>query len=176
MVYLANTKNKYKKTDTKKWVIIFLVIIGIVFAILYFYKWHLVKEQEKYINSYLISSNTISLEMNDLEEIDNVLAETGSYYFVYIGYTQDESVYKLEKELKPTIDEYDLHNNFYYLNVTDIMKKKNYLKDIAVKLNIPENTIKRVPIILYFKDGKLVEEGIYTAKDFKEVVENMDNM
>ncbi len=169
---MANTKYKVKNQNTKKWFMRFLVVVGIILAILYIYEWHLVKEQGKYINSYLISSNTINYEMTDINEIDNVLSETSSEYFVYIGYTKDKNVYSLEKKLKPIIDDYDLHNSFYFINVTDIKENnKNYIKDIAKKLGIEEEEIKKVPIILYFKDGNLVDKGVYSAKEFKELLQ-----
>ena len=170
---------KYKnKNQTKRWAITICVVLAIIFGILYIYKWYQVKEQEKYLNSYLITSNTISQEMTDINEISSVLSETGNYYFVYIGYNKDENIYQFEKDLKPIIDKYDLHNNFYYINVTDIKEKnKNYLKDIAKELNITENELKKVPIILYFNDAKLVE-SVYTIKDFKNLLtnENIDEM
>lgn len=170
---------KYKnKSQTKRWVIMLCIILAIIFSILYFYKWYQVKEQEKYLNSYLITTNTISQEMTDINEISSVLSETGSYYFVYIGYTKDEKIYEFEKDLKPIIDKYDLHNNFYYINVTDIKEQnKNYLKALAKELNIKENELKEVPTILYFNDGELIK-GVYNIRDFKNLLttENIDKM
>ena len=169
---MANTKTKIKNQNTKNWLVKTFIIVGVLLFILYIYEWYVVKEQEKYINSYLIDSKTISLEMTEINEIDSVLSETGSYYFVYIGYTKDKNVYSLEKKLKPIIDDYDLHNNFYYINVTDIKEdNKNYIKDIASKLNIDSKDIKKVPVILYFKDGELGDKAIYSAKDFKNLLE-----
>lgn len=168
---MANTKYKNKATPEKKWLVTFCVIIGIILVVLYFYRWYQVKDQEKYLNSYLVSSGTINLEMNDISEISSVLLETSSEYFVYIGYTEDEKVYNLEKKLKPIIDEYDLQSNFYFINVTDIKNKnKNYKSDIARELNISENEISSVPIILYFKGGTLIQGGIRNAEDFEQLL------
>ncbi len=168
---MAKTKYKKKATPIKKWLVTFCVIIGVLLVAWYFYKWHQVSVQEKYLNSYLVSSGTINLEMNDISEINSVLMETSNYYFVYIGYTEDEKVYNLEKKLKPLIDEYDLQSNFYYINVTDIMKKnKNYKMDIAYELNIADDEIDKVPVILYFKDGHLIQGGITTAEEFENLL------
>ena len=173
---MASTKIKYKNQNVKKYFIGLCIILAIIFLALYFYKWHTVREQEKYINSYLISTNTISLEMNDINEISSVLSETPNYYFLYISYTGDEDVYNLEEELKPLIDEYQLQNNFYFLNVTDFKDtNKNYKEDIADTLNIDRNIISDVPIILYFQDGELATtQGIFTAKEFKDLLETKD--
>ena len=159
------------KEKIKKYVYILLVIIGVVLIFLYFNKWHEVKEEEKYQNSYLVETNTISLEINNIEEINTVLSETPSYYFLYISYTGNEKIYNLEKDIKPLINEYNLQDNFYFLNVTEDMKNKDdYKEKIANKLNV--DNIKKVPVILYFKDGKLINDNIYNAKDFKKVLEN----
>ena len=108
---MASGKIKYKSQTLKKYFIGLCIILAIIFLALYFHKWDTVKEQEKYYNSYLISTNTISLEMTDIDEINAVLSETPSYYFLYISYTNDEDVYNLETELKPLIDEYHLQNS-----------------------------------------------------------------
>ncbi len=173
-------KNK-KKTNInyKDYLVKIGIILFIILALIYSYMWYRVKEQEKYLTSYLISSNTISYEMTEINEIASVLSETPSNYFVYIGYTKDQKVYNLEKELKPLITEYNLYDNFYYLNVTDIKENnKNYLQDIAKTLNISSDKLTKVPIILYFKDGSLVSDGIHTAKDFKKLLKenNIDEL
>lgn len=105
-----------------------------------------------------------------------MLSETPNYYFLYISYTNDEDIYNLEKELKPLIDEYHLQNSFYFLNVTDFKDtNQDYKDDIAEALEIDKNIISKVPIILYFKDGKLAtKNGIFTADQFKDLLETQD--
>lgn len=173
---MATSKVKYRKETAKKYFIGLCIILAIIFLALYFHKWITVKEQEKYYNSYLISTNTISLELTDIEEISSVLSETPNYYFLYISYTNDEDVYNLETELKPLIDEYHLQNNFYFLNVTDYKDtNKDYKNDIAEELGIEANIISEVPIILYFKDGELATtHGIHTASEFEDLLETQD--
>ena len=173
---MASNKIKYRNQTAKKYFIGLCIILAIIFLALYFYKWNSVLEQEKYYNSYLIETNTISLEMNDIDEISSVLSETPSYYFLYISYTNDEDVYNLEEDLKPLIDEYQLQNNFYFLNVTDFKDtNKDYKDDIAKELGIDASIISDVPIILYFKDGELATtEGIFTAEEFQDLLEMQD--
>jgi len=172
---MANTKYKNKPISTKKIAILLCVVLGAIFVVLYCFKWHQVREDEKYIQSYLISTNTISLEMNSIDDINSVLSETPSNYFIYISYTGDKDVYDFEKKLKPLIDEYSLQNSFYYLNVTDIKDtNSNYKKDIAKELNIDSNNISDIPVILYFKDDELKSKGITTIKDFEALLEEAD--
>ncbi len=173
---MASNKIKYRNQTLKKYFIGLCIILAIIFLALYFHKWHTVKEQEKYYESFLVSTNTISLEMTDIKEIQSVLSETPNYYFLYISYTNDEDIYNLEKELKPLIDEYHLQNSFYFLNVTDFKDtNQDYKDDIAEALEIDKNIISKVPIILYFKDGKLAtKNGIFTADQFKDLLETQD--
>ncbi len=173
---MAKNKMKYKNQVYKKYFALLCVVLFIILLVLYFYKWHTVLEQEKYYNSYLISTNTISLEMTDIDEISSVLLETPSYYFLYISYTEDEDVYNLEVELKPLIDEYQLQNNFYFLNVTEFKDTNdNYKEEIAEELNISSDIISSVPIILYFQDGELaITKGIFTAAEFADLLETKD--
>lgn len=159
----------------KNIVIMILFILGVILLTLYFYKWYQVKQDGKYLESYLISSNTINFEMNEIEEIKTVLSETPSYYFVYIGYTKDKAVNELEKELKPLITDYDIQNNFYYLNITNIKENdNNYKESIAKELNISKKKVEDIPVILYFKDGKLVQDGVTNAKDFEKLLTEND--
>ena len=122
--------------------------------------------------SYLISSDTIYLIVNNINEIKNVFLEAPNYYFVYISSLCNENTYNLEKELKPLIDEYQLQNNFYFWDVTNFKDSNlDYKKDIALALGIDQNIISDIPIILYFKDGKLLNE-IFTAEEFKNILES----
>jgi len=165
---------KNNESSMKDLIIILLSIVVVILLALYFYKWYQVKQDEKYMESYLINTNTINLEMTEIEEIKTVLSETPSYYFVYIGYTKDKDIYDFEKELKPLITDYDIQNNFYYLNITNIRKHDNYKESIAKELGIDKNKINDLPVILYFKDGKLVENGATNAQDFEKLLIDND--
>ncbi len=172
---MAKVKYGNDSLTLKKILITLGVIVGIIFLGLYFYKWYQVKSEEEYLKSYLVSTNTISLEMNDINEINAVLSETPSDYFVYISYTKDKDTYNLEQDLKPLIDKYNINNSFYYINVTDIKEtNKNYTLDIAEALNIKNEKIKNVPVIFYFKDGKLIQDGVYNAKEFEELLKTQE--
>ncbi|MBE6154435.1 MAG: hypothetical protein E7163_02535 [Firmicutes bacterium] len=171
---MSKAKYKNKAIYYKNYLLGFGVVLGIIFIILYINKWHQVKEQEKYLNSYLMSNNTINLEITDINAIDSVLSETPNYYFVYISYTQDKKVYNLEKNLKPIIDNYDLQNNFYFINITNIKdKNKNYKEEIAKELKIGNNYINNIPVILYFKNGELIN-SVNNSKDFENLLKEQN--
>ena len=95
------------------------------------------------------------VQEQDIDEIVQVLKESPSEYFIYISYTNDEDVYKLEKKLKKVIDSYGLKDEFYYINITDYQDDET----IFTQLNDTFNTtrIKNTPCILYFKNNELAE-------------------
>ena len=163
-------KKKYKKNiPVKNYLITIILIAIIIFLAFYIFEWYKVKTIEKYGTSYLISTKTINMEINDYEEIEPVFMETPSDYYVLINYLNDKDTYKLETSLKNIIDKYDINDLFYYINVTDLKENDdNYLVTLnkALKLN---DDIKTVPVILFYHEGRLVEK-IYSAKDFEKVL------
>ena len=141
--------------EPKKILIVVIVVLVIILGIFYINKWNKVKEQEKLMKSYLMTSGTINLEIKNLDEVSYYKTEAPSSYFVLINYTGNKDNYELEKGLKSIIDTYKLNDEFYYLNVESIMDEDNYL----TRLNTAFDTdiIKTVPIILYYKDGEIVD-------------------
>lgn len=157
-------------TNQHKWLVTLLSIIGVVLLVLYFGKWHQVKTEEKYLDSYLMTSKTINYELIDISEIDALIESPGEY-FVYISYTEDKEIYNFEKNIKPIIDNYKLNENFYFLNTTKIKtQNNNYKNDIATKLNINAEELDNIPVILYFKDKKLIGSAT-SQEDFEKLVQ-----
>lgn len=155
------------------------IIIGIVIVLavvgFYFFRLEQTRNEEKLNSSYLISSGTVSLEIKNLDEVSQILLESPTEYFVLITYTGNEDTYNLEEGIKTIIDDYKLSDSFYYLNIESIMDSDNYL----TRLNSAFNTdkITTVPIILYFKDGELVDTvtrddaNIINAGDFQKLLD-----
>ena len=83
----------------------------------------------------------------------------------------------MEKELKSLIQEYNLNENMYFLNVTSTKKEDNYIKKINEKLNMEKIKVEKVPTIIYFKDGKAVDlinrkdDNIMNEGDFAQLLE-----
>lgn len=144
-----------KQISSKTALIVVIVLLVIVGLAVYLYKWYDVKKEEKLMNSYLLTTDTISLEIKNLEEIPQIFSEAPTEYFVLINYTGNDASYNLEEGLKSIIDNYKLSDQFYYLNVTNIIEEDNYL----ARLNSAFNTdkITAVPTILYYKNNELVE-------------------
>ncbi len=169
---MAKKKSKKNNINFKK---LFYFIIGfllIIFLIWYIISWKNVKKEEKLMNSYLITSNTLSVEIKDLSETIQVLKESPSEYFVYISYTNDEKVYSFEKKLKKLIDNYNLNDEFYFVNVTNIKYYENLYKEINNTFNT--KLINNIPCILHFKNNEL-KKVIYN-KDLNKTYANFENL
>lgn len=161
-------KNNY--IPLKNYVIAVIVCGLAILLTIYAFGWHKIYKEGKYEKSYLITSKTISLEVNDVEEIENTFTEAPSEYFIFIGYRQDEAEYKVEKKIKTIIDKYNLNDLFYYIDVTSLKEEPNYLDKLNKALHLEKEKIATIPTILYFRDNKLATDGIVTRED-----ENMIN-
>ncbi|MEG1150172.1 MAG: DUF6568 family protein [Bacilli bacterium] len=156
-------KKDEKLVTKKNYLIIGIVVLFVVLFGIYVYSWYNVKQEEKLSESYLIKNDSVSLKIKNLDEVNQILSEPPTEYFILISYTNNKDTYNLEKGLKPIIDKYALGDRFYYLNVTDIMKEDNYL--VRINNAFKTDVIKRVPIILYYKDGVLASDGVVLRND-----------
>ena len=167
----ANTKRVVKKEDKKinpkNYIYAVLILVGGILLVLYFFKWYDVKQEEKYMTSYLISSKTIESSITELSSLSQIRQEAPSNYFIYFGYTKDEDVYKLEKDLKKVIDKYNINDIFYYFDLTNMMEKDdNYLDKVKENLGISD--LDRVPAVIYVKNGQIEKANILDGvKDTK---------
>lgn len=159
----------------KNILIIVCIVLALILVIFYGYRVNKLKETDTLSKSYLLDSGTVSLEIKNLDKVNQILAESPTEYFVLISYTGNKDTYKLENGLKRILDKYKLNDSFYYLNVKSIMDEDNYLN----RLNNAFNTdkIKKVPTILYYKNGKIVDvvtrndNNIINAGDFQKLLD-----
>ncbi len=178
------TKSKSSKTKDiplKNYLYAFLVLLGGILLILYIFEWINVRKEEKLMNSYLITSNTINSKIEDFDSLKQTLNETSSSYFLYLSYTGNEDVYNFEKELKRVIDNYDLSDNFYYMDLTKIKENnENYIETIKNELNISD--LEKLPAIIYVKNGKIenatvldgVKETMLKVADLENLLDIYD--
>ena len=134
----------------------------------------------KGIKSEKINTGYINKYVSELQysELDNYLIEPASNTFIYLSYTGDEEVYNLETKLRKVINNYELQTNFIYVNVTDEMVNANFYDEINQKIDLDEK-IKRLPVILYYKDGNLIDvvqgDGtIFNVADFQKMLDNYE--
>lgn len=166
-------KNKY--VPFKNYVIAFFTIAIILFLSLYFYKWYKVYEEEQIRESYLVKTNTVSMQINNIDSLDTILSEAPNEYFIYISYTHDKNIYNLEKKLKKVIDDYGINDVVYYVNATKLKKDDNFIKLLNEKINT--NSISSIPAIVYVKNNEVVSviqdnENLINANDLEKILKN----
>lgn len=164
-------KQKKKDVYFKKYLYLVLIFGVILILILYIFEWVKVKDKEKLMNSYLISSNTISNVTKDIDSINQIMMEAPSNYFIYLGYTGEEYEYNLEKNLKRVIDNYGLNDVFYYIDVTGY---KDNLNEINNKLNLK---LESIPAIIFIYEGRVIESQILDGvKGSKLNIQEFENL
>ena len=174
---MATVKKNERFVPIKNYVIVFLVAIAVIALCWYAISWHKVIQQDKMSTSYLIKSKVISNEIQSLDELTDVFSEAPSTYYLYISYTGNEDIYKMEKELTALINEYNIGEQFYFLNVTSIKKDSDYIDKINKALELTNRKVKSVPTIIYYDDGKIVDmitmEGnnIMNIGDFQKLLD-----
>ncbi len=158
----SSIRNKSEKyIDPKNYLYAGLILVGGILIVLYIFEWYNVKREEKLMNSYLVTSNTV--EETNLESLSQSIQEAPSSYFIYLSYTNSEEVYNLEKTLKRVIDKYKLNDIFYYVNLSNLKENdKDYLNYVKQTLNLP--TLEKIPAIVYINEGNISESNILTGK------------
>ncbi len=167
-------KNKSRYIPTKNYIIAGVMLAGVIFLFVYAFMWYDIKNEEELLQSYLIETNTINLNVSTLEELESIMAENPGEFFIFTGYTMDEYERELEKDLKPIIDNYALADMFYYFNITDLRSDDTFLNELSELLNIE---IDNFPTIIYFDNGQAVnkvdkgDNNNLEADDFKKLLE-----
>lgn len=164
-------KKKDKKIPTKNYFYTFLMLIIAVGLVLYIFSWYKVKQEEKLMNSYLISSKTINYKIDDINTLSQTLKEAPLSYFVLISFRENEDNYKMEKSLKRTIDKYKLNELFYYVDATNDKDNLEYKNKLNKLFNTKE--IEELPVLLYIEEGKTKEIlKEITVDNFKKLLDS----
>ena len=123
---MTNIKKNERFIPLKNYIIAIGLVVVIIALTWYGFAWYKIKEEQKVSESYLAKEKVIFKEL-DLDEVSAVFSEPPAEYFIYVSYTGDKEIYNMEKELKSLIQEYNLNENMYFLNVTSTKKEDNYI-------------------------------------------------
>ena len=156
---MMNKKKESNKIGIKNYILSILILVGGILLVVYIFSWYQVKQEEKYMNSYLISTNTISNQITDLNTLKQVVNEAPNNYFIFIGFRNDSNEYNIEVELKNIIDDYEISDYFYYIDITDKLDDQNYMNSLN---NILGTSISNTPAFIYVREGKILNKNIVT--------------
>ncbi len=153
------------------------LVVAAVLLTLYGFAWYNVLKEGKVSQSYLVKEKVISNEIQNLDEVEAIFSEVPEEYFVYISYTGSEDIYNMEKDLKKIINEYELNDIIYYLNVTSLKDNKDCIEKINKSLNLEEKKVEKLPTIIYIKDGEVIDiitrndDNIMNVGDFQKLLD-----
>ncbi len=174
---MTTVKTNERYIPLKNYCLAAVIVLVIIVATWYGFAWYKVIKENKVSKSYLVNEKIISQEIKDLSEVNDVLSEPLSTYYIYVSYTGSEEIYNMEKELKSLIVDYDLSDKFYYLNVTEIKDDKDVIEKVNDALHLEGKDIENIPTILYIKDGEVVDlivredNQIMTKGDFQKLLD-----
>ena len=174
---MTNVKKNERYIPLKNYVLAAVVVVVMILLTLYGFAWYNVLRENRVSTSYLVKEKIISNEIQSLEEVSDVFSEAPNSYFIYISYTGSEEIYNMEKGLKKVINKYELNDKIYYLNVTTIKEQEDYIDDINKSLNLDKKKVKKVPTIVYIKDGEVVDiitrsdDNIMNVGDFEKLLD-----
>ena len=156
-------KNRY--IPLKNYFITASILLIVILLTLYFFKWYKVYQEEQTRESYLLKTNTISMQISNMEDINTILSEAPNEYFIYISYVNSKEVLNLEKKMKKVIDEYGINDIVYYIDVTKIKENDNYLYDLNNNLGLKDYKIENTPAIIYIKNDEIKKSNIIQSNN-----------
>ncbi len=161
------TRNN-KNSSTRKIINWILVSIAIILVCLIASKVYKIYRDNK-LSESVLSRELGTVQINDVESSINELAGDS---FILVSYVKNKEVKALESSIKKTILKNNLQNNFLYFDATELMLEDNYLDIINKKFSLDnKNSIKALPAILYYKDGKFVKT---LSSSDKRMIKNDD--
>lgn len=176
MVKLSN--KKIDGIPLKNYLLVIFIFGLVIIGSLYICQWYKLYKTDKLATSYLVKTNTISNSINSYEEMNSVFSETANNYFVYVSYTNSSEIYRMEKDLRKIINSYQLQDNFYYIDMTELMKENGYLEKLNNTLGLTQYKITKLPTIVYFDEQmnqdnilKRADNQIFQAADFVHMLD-----
>jgi len=177
---MANdTKNKKKKEkiNIRSYINYALLMIAIVLVAFIACKLYNTYQDNK------LSSSVFSRMVGNIQyaDIENTISELSSDGFIFISYTKNKDVKKLETSLKKSIVSHELQNDFLYMDATELMLEDGYIDTLNKKFHLEgSNAIKELPAILYYKDGELkkvltsTKDRMLTTDDFNKMLDSYE--
>jgi len=158
-------KNKNESISLKDYVLILLMLIAAVFIVIYVYKYYQYKKDNHTKTSYLIEHNLVTNSVNNLSELKQVLSESPSKLVLYISY-HSKKTYDIEKKLEKELIKYNIQDNFYIFDITNMKEKSHKYADVindSLDINVTD-----FPVIVYYEDGQIV--SYKRIKNYKEII------
>jgi hypothetical protein len=113
------------------------------------------------------------------EDVKSAIVEFSSNTILYVSYKGDKNIYDFEKEIKPIVKKNESNFNFVYVDASSLLKTDNYFDSLNASLSLKENTIKKLPAIVYYKDNTATDyidsyNHLINKGDFEELLDKYE--
>ena len=103
----------------------------------------------------------------DYKDASFKLSALNGNYFIYITYN-DKEINLFEKELVSLLEEKNIKDKFYYVNIDDIKNEENLIEKVNRIFGFSDALVVKVPTIVYVNSENIVRnENIITRIDDK---------
>jgi hypothetical protein len=169
-------KNIFKKFEDRKipkknYYIVFGVSLLVIVFSLYFRAIYL-----KYTNNKLESGIFYNKVINQIntQDFNFAMVETSSA-IMYVSYTGDRKIDKMENRLFKEIENKNLTDKIIYWNVTDLMENKEFIGMLRNKFPNVALDINEAPLLIYIENGDALvakdsKNGMINYKTFQDMV------
>lgn len=171
------TDTKKEKIDVRKYVNYCLMMVAVILiAIVGAKLFNTYKDNKLGESEFARMGGTIQYD-----DVENTTSEMPTDGFILISYVKNEQVKNFETELKKTVVNNELQNNFYYLDATELMLENDYIDSLNSQFKLEGRTeIQSLPAILYYREGKLkatlssTKDRMLQAGDFDQLLDSYE--
>lgn len=175
---LSSKENTFYKHDFPTNYMIAILIVIWIFMIVFFgyqlYKNHQIK---LYQQGYFYHEN-VNIKKVQIGELTTLLSNNSNEdAFVLFNYRGQEETYKLEKDIYELLKANHLENNFYYVDMTDVVGQKDCSLSCLINGELNTEEFKNTPAVAYFKNGQLIDiaqredQKVLEAADFAKILD-----
>ncbi len=141
-------ENPKRKIPSKNYVILIIIVIITVILTFYISAWVKAYQDDK------LKVSPLSGVVEEVlpEEIKTTIAEQNEI-MLYVSYTQNDKIYKAEKDILKYLKDHDIVDKMLYVNISE--QQDEYEK--ILKDTFPNITFEDAPLLIYVKNGEAVE-------------------
>ena len=162
---------KEKEIPLKNYILLSIVLILTIVVVINLFLWKNTYEKNK-LQTPILDDYLLVINYN---ELNNYLVENKDA-IIYVSKLNDESIRLYENKFKNIINKNNLNNKILYLDLTEVLKENNIVKEINKKYG---KEMTEVPTIVIIKDGKIsssynIKENNYNIKLLEKYLEKED--
>ena len=159
---------KEKEIPLKNYILLSIVLILTIVVVINLFLWKNTYEKNK-LQTPILDDYLLVINYN---ELNNYLVENKDA-IIYVSKLNDESIRLFENKFKNIINKNNLNNKILYLDLTEVLKENNIVKEINKKYG---KEMTEVPTIVIIKDGKIsssynIKENKYNIKLLEKYLE-----